>query len=263
MNMNEIENKKNFSGFNGNQIKLFAIIAMTIDHVTCALWPQIPKYHYEWWIILLHLIGRLTAPVMWFMVAEGYHHTRNVKKYAARLFIFAIISHFAYNFAFGIPFTPFRTGFFNQTSVMWSLAWAVVLLAIHDEERCNLPSFLKVIFTFAVCAITFPSDWSCIAVLAIVYINRNYGNLKGQIIAMMWCVLMYSIVWFFCIDKIYAFVQLGVIIVWPFMANYNGQRGKWKGMKWFFYLYYPLHLVLVGILRVALYGNVGLIVGGQ
>ena len=261
--MNEIENKKNFSGFNGNQLKLFAIIAMTIDHVTCALWPQIPNYHYEWWIILLHMIGRLTAPIMWFMVAEGYHHTHDVKKYASRLFIFAIISHFAYNFAFGIPFTPFKTGFFNQTSVMWSLAWAVVLLFIHDNERCKLPSFLKVIITFAVCAITFPSDWSCIAVLAITYINRFYGNLKRQIIALMCCVFMYSIVWFFCIDKVYAFVQLGVIIVWPFMANYNGQRGKWKGMKWFFYLYYPLHLVLVGILRITLYGNVGLIVGGQ
>ena len=79
---------------------------------------------------------------------------------------------------------------------------------------------------------------------------------------MMGTILMYSIVWFFCIDKVYAFVQLGVIIVWPFMANYNGQRGKWKGMKWFFYLYYPLHLVLVGILRICIHGNVGIIVGG-
>ena len=80
---------------------------------------------------------------------------------------------------------------------------------------------------------------------------------------MMLCVLMYSIVWFFAIDKVYAFIQLGVIIVWPFMANYNGQRGKWKGMKWFFYIYYPLHLVLIGLLRLYLHGNIGVIVGGQ
>ena len=79
---------------------------------------------------------------------------------------------------------------------------------------------------------------------------------------MLW-VLIYSIVWFFCIDKIYAVIQLGVIIVLPFIANYNGTRGKWKGMKWFFYLYYPLHLVLIGLLRLYLHGNIGVIVGGQ
>lgn len=261
--MQNLETKESFSGFNGNQLKLLAIIAMTIDHVACVLWPQIPNYRYDWWILLLHLVGRLTAPTMWFMVAEGYHHTHNAKKYASRLFIFAIISHFAYNFAFGIPFIPFKTGFFNQTSVMWSLAWAVILLFVIDKERCQLPSFVKILITFAICAITFPSDWSCIAALAILYINANYGNLKKQIIAMMCCVLMYSIVWFFCIDKVYAFIQLGVIIVLPFMANYNGQRGKWKGMKWFFYIYYPLHLILVGLLRLYIHGNVGMIIGGQ
>ncbi|MBQ1592384.1 MAG: hypothetical protein II077_10160, partial [Treponema sp.] len=90
----------NTKGFTGNQLKLFAIIAMTIDHLTCVIWPG---YNYDWWIILLHIIGRLTAPTMWFMCAEGYAHTRNVKKYIARLFLFAFISHFAYNFAFGIP----------------------------------------------------------------------------------------------------------------------------------------------------------------
>lgn len=261
--MQTLENEKSFKGFNGNQLKLFAIIAMTIDHITCVLWPQIPNYRYEWWIILLHLIGRLTAPTMWFMVAEGYQHTRNVKKYAGRLFIFAIISHFAYNFAFGIPFIPLKTGIFNQTSVMWSLAWAVVLLVVLDEERCKFPVFVKILITFAICVITFPSDWSCIAVISIMYINHNYGNLKNQIISMMGCVLMYSIVWFLCIDKVYAFVQLGVIIVLPFIANYNGQRGTWKGMKWFFYLYYPLHLVLIGFLRLALHGNAGMIIGGR
>lgn len=43
----------------------------------------------------------------------------------------------------------------------------------------------------------------------------------------------------------------------PILKCYNGQRGKWKGMKWFFYLYYPLHLFLCGILRLALHGNAG------
>ena len=83
-------------GINSNQIKLIAITAMTIDHVTWLLFPGFQK---EWWVLLLHVIGRLTAPIMWFFMAEGFHYTRNVKKYIGRLFVFAVISHFAYAFA--------------------------------------------------------------------------------------------------------------------------------------------------------------------
>lgn len=83
---------------------------MTIDHVTWLLFPGCQKI---WWVILLHVIGRLTAPIMWFLMAEGFHYTRNVKKYIGRLFLFAVISHFAYNFAGGIPLIP--NGFFNMT----------------------------------------------------------------------------------------------------------------------------------------------------
>ncbi|MBQ4026083.1 MAG: conjugal transfer protein TraX, partial [Treponema sp.] len=68
--------------------------------------------------------------------------------------------------------------------------------------------------------------------------------------------------WFFCIDKVYAFIQLGVIIVWPFMKNYNGQRGRMRFMKWFFYIYYPAHLVVCGFIRLYLHGNISAIVGG-
>ena len=113
---------------NANQIKLIAIIAMTIDHLTWAFFPGLQAV---WYVYALHIIGRLTAPIMWYFIAEGCYYTRNIRKYAGRLFVFAIISHFAYNFAFGIPFLPFSTGsFFNQTGVMWSLAWAVVLIGI-------------------------------------------------------------------------------------------------------------------------------------
>ena len=43
------------------------------------------------------------------------------------------------------------------------------------------------------------------------------------------------------------------------LALYNGKRGK--GMKWLFYIYYPAHLVLIGILRLCLLGNVGVMIG--
>ena len=80
------------TGFTGNQLKIFAIIAMTIDHLTSVI---IPGYEKAWWIVGLHIIGRLAAPIMWFMIVEGYRYTRNLKKYISRLFLFAFISHFA------------------------------------------------------------------------------------------------------------------------------------------------------------------------
>lgn len=253
--------KKNLpgKGFNSNQLKLFAIIAMTIDHLVSVIFPGYPK---EWWIIALHIVGRLTAPTMWFMIAEGYFYTRNLKKYIGRLFLFAFISHFAYNFAFGIPFVPFQTSVFNQTSVIWSLAWAVVAIALSDPKRSKLKQWQQTLLIMGICVITFCSDWSCIAVMAIIGIYYNRGNLKKQVRSMMSWVAMYALIYFLFIDKVYGILQLGVIICVPFIMNYNGERGKWKGMKWFFYLYYPAHLIVCGIIRLLLHGNVGVMIGG-
>ena len=45
---------------------------------------------------------------------------------------------------------------------------------------------------------------------------------------------------------------------YPVLYFYNGQRGKAKWMKWLFYVYYPAHLIILGILRVLIYGNINL-----
>jgi len=64
---------------------------------------------------------------------------------------------------------------------------------------------------------------------------------------------------FFCVDKLYAVVQLGVILVYPLLSQYNGQKGKANWMKWLFYLYYPAHLVIVGVIRLLVYGDIPLL----
>ena len=157
-------------GLNGNQLKLIAITAMTIDHLAWTLWPG---YSHNPAAIACHIMGRLTAPIMWFFIVEGYHYTHDVNKYTLRLFILALVSHFAYNFCFGISFVPLKDGVFNQTSVAWSLAWGLVLLRINDSKR--LPHWLKAVIVFAVCAITFPSDWSCVAAVAILFMGSGRG----------------------------------------------------------------------------------------
>ena len=208
--------------FTSNCLKLIAILAMTVDHGSDLLYPGFPA---EPAPILLHLIGRLTAPIMWFFVCEGYHYTKDVKKYILRLGIFAVISHFAYCFGFGISLNPFEGSIFNRTSVMYPLF------------------------------IAFPADWSCIAILAILGMYRERGNLERQMRKMIPWVFVYALVSYFFVSKTYAFVQVGVLMVYPILKMYNGARGNAAWMKWFFYAYYPLHLAVIGIFRLMIYGD--------
>lgn len=240
----------NYKKLNANQLKLIAIIAMTADHLTWTIWPG---YSTKWQVILLHVIGRLTAPIMWFFIAEGYHYTHNKKKYGIRLFTLALISHFAYNFCFGISFIPFQETVFNQTGVVWSLAWGLVLLCINDNEK--LKAWQKTMLIILICLITFPSDWSCIAAMAVLHMGVYRGNFKKQMLGMMFCTFMYALVYFLFIDRVYAVIQLFTCLSIPLLRMYNGERGKWKGMGKLFYVYYPAHLILCGILRILLWGT--------
>lgn len=241
--------------FNANHLKVIAIVAMTIDHVADLFYPGFPA---EPGAIVLHLFGRLTAPIMWFFVCEGYHYTRNVKKYMLRMFIFAVISHFAYCFAFGINPVPFSTGIFNQTSVMYPLFIAVLVMWLQDHDL-PIKNWLKRIVIFLLIWSAFPADWSCIAVLAILEMYKKRGNLKGQMKEIIFFVALYGVVSFFFVSKVYALVLIGVLMVYPILKLYNGEKGRADWMKWFFYLYYPAHLVIIGMIRICVYGNVSLL----
>lgn len=237
-----------------NQLKLIAIIAMTVDHIAWAMFDGYPSALLP---LVMHIIGRLTCPIMCYFIAEGYHYTRNINKYTFRLFAFAFISHFAYIFASNDfidfrSFIPFYYGnFLNQTSVMWSLAWGLVMLRIADSK--SIKSIYKVFLVILICIITLPSDWSCIAALCIMAIGTNRGDFRKQMSWMIFYVALYSLVYFFAIDKAYGILQMGVVLSIPVIAMYNGKRGKNpkinKFMKWFFYIFYPVHLFVIGLIN--------------
>lgn len=240
---------------NSNIIKLIAIAAMTLDHIA---WFIFPGYSYEVVPIILHIIGRITCPIMCYFIAEGYHYTKDIKKYTRRLFIFALLSHIPYvlasiNYVDYKSFIPFYYGsILNQTSVMWSLTWGLVMLRIENSKKIN-SQFLKTLLIFLICLISFPSDWSCIASLCILAIGTNKDNFKVQMLWMLFYVLIYSIVYFFALDKIYGIIQMAVVLAIPILMLYNGKRSsnqKYnKFMKWVFYLYYPIHLLIIGLLQ--------------
>ena len=239
---------------NSNQLKLIAIIAMTVDHIAWAMFDGYPTALLP---LVMHIIGRLTCPIMCYFIAEGYHYTRNINKYTFRLFAFAFVSHFAYIFASNDfvdfkSFIPFYYGnFLNQTSVMCSLAWGLVMLRIADSKR--IKSIYKVLLVILICIITLPSDWSCIAALCIMAVGTNRGDFRKQMSWMIFYVALYSLVYFFSIDKAYGILQMGVVLSIPVIAMYNGKRGKNpkinKFMKWFFYIFYPAHLFVIGLIN--------------
>lgn len=240
---------------NANHLKLIAILAMTADHVTDLFYPSFPAEPVP---VVMHLFGRVTAPIMWFFVCEGYYYTRNVKKYMLRLLVFAVISHFAYCFAFGMLPIPFQTGIFNQTSVMYPLFIAVLVMWMQDT-KLPMKDWLKKILIFVLIWSAFCADWSCIAVMAILEMYKKRGDLKGQMLEIIQWVTMYGVIAFFFVSKVYALILIGVLLVYPVLKLYNGEKGKAGWMKWFFYIYYPLHLVIIGILRLVMYGNVNLL----
>lgn len=242
-------------GLTANTIKLIAIAAMTIDHVAWWLFPGYPR---EALPLLMHIIGRITCPVMCYFVAEGYHYTRNVNKYTARLFLFALVSHFAYVFASADftgwqSFIPFARGsVLNQTSVMWPLAWGLVMLRVADSKRIRSGA-LRVALILLICLITFPSDWSCIASLCILSFGTNRGKPRAQMAWMVFYVAIYALVYALALDPVYGALQMAVVLSIPLLLLYNGQRGGSRRsgavMKWLFYVYYPAHLLLIGWLQ--------------
>lgn len=237
-----------------NQIKLLAILAMTIDHIA---WLVFPGYSKAPLALLMHLIGRMTCPIMCFFIAEGYYHTRDLNRYTLRLFVFAVISHFAYIFASqdfvdARSFIPFYYGgILNQTSVMWSLAWGLVMLRVANHPGYS--QLKKTLLVVLICLVSFLSDWSCIASLCVLAFGTNRGDLKAQGRWLLFYVALYAAVYCFALDVVYGLLQMAVALSLPVLARYNGLRGKDprinRVMKCLFYLYYPLHLAILGTIQ--------------
>ena len=230
---------------NVNQLKIIAIVAMTIDHVAAVFMPFGPL------MTVLRCIGRLAAPIMCFMIAEGYHHTSNRGKYLLRLLIFALIAH--------IPFTLSMHGHINPlkaTSVMWSLAMGLLALMIVKEEK--LHPLLRLGGLGMCCLLAYTANFNHVAVLWVVAFGWFHGNRKMQMIAFAVVGTLTHLVQSFApllkgsialADFQYWF-QLGIFLVIPLLLCYDGTLGKKsKFLSRFFYWFYPAHIVLLYVIK--------------
>ncbi|MBQ3927908.1 MAG: conjugal transfer protein TraX [Clostridia bacterium] len=231
---------------------------MTLDHLT---WILFPGYPVEPLPIFLHLVGRLAFPIFAFFIAEGFHYTHDKKKYALRLLLFSLISHVPYMMAsltfqrYGwLSLIPFATGngigrFLNQGSVLFSYFIGILMLQVNESIRFK--KWQKTLIILLLCILSFPCDWSCIGSLIVLSIGSNRGRPLRQILWSALWLSCYAIVYVFALDRIYGFIQFGTLLSIPLLCLYNGRKSDSillnKIMRYFLYLYYPIHLLVLGI----------------
>ena len=95
--------------------------------------------------------------------------------------------------------------------------------------------------------------------MAVIAMYSNRGNLEKQIKSMMVWVFVYAVVSFLFVNKVYGVITIFTFLSYFSLRYYNGEKGRASWMKWLFYIYYPAHLVVIGILRLLMYGDISLL----
>lgn len=208
-------------GFTGSDLKWIAIITMLIDHIGAVLFPDMHWMRY---------VGRIAFPVFCFLLVEGFYHTANVKRYLFRLLLFALISEIPYNLAF------YHTVWYpEKQNVFFTLAIGLSLLWFWNRER--EPIFKAGLLVIAMwLAEMLRTDYHGYGVLLIVMFQIVRERNK------IWMILCggWNFLW-------KSTIQYAGILAIPLIALYNGERGN--SMKYFFYVFYPLHLIILYLIK--------------
>ncbi|MCM1496682.1 MAG: conjugal transfer protein TraX [Bacteroides sp.] len=241
------------NGISGSTIKMIAIIAMLIDHTAAVvLEHMILKQHLSLALevsappmvilyYIMRIIGRLGFPIFIFLLIEGLEHTRNKWKYLLRLVLFALVSEIPFDFAFNLKKEEIFSGKlleFGYQNVFFTLSiglLTVIVIQIMAETKWNtaIKTLMNLVVTLAGMGLGFllRTDYGAIGVLAIVilYLFRK----RRLLAAGMACVILMGS----------SILEVSAFLILLPIAHYNGKRG-WN-LKYVFYAFYPLHLLLL------------------
>ena len=250
-------------GISGSTVKIIAIISMLIDHIGAGILGRlIMKANYmrvmtsgdlndvmRWLMdngvlyytyMAMRMIGRLGFPIFCFLLVEGFQRTHDVKKYALRLGLFALISEIPFDLCFNGSILEF-----GYQNVFFTLFFGMLTMIAFDwiakkewaaGEKLN--RVVKIIFSAAALAVGaglahfMKTDYAATGVICIMvlYIFRKRKPLQiaAGCVAFLWEV-----------TAPLAFIPIGF---------YNGKRGL--RMKYFFYAFYPVHLFLIWLVSM-------------
>lgn len=219
-------------------LKLFAVAAMICDHIAWAFVPldTLPGQ-------CMHIIGRITGPIMFFFVAEGYKHTKNIKRYIMRLAVFAVISQPPYSFFWSGRFVGNATG-----NVIFTLCLGLLALVAMDRIKSWL---IRLLLFFALLLLSSKCDWSYWGVLFIMAFAKTHDRQGQSIYFVIISGLRYverSGLTLITAQTLTANAfQMATLLALPVLWLYNGKRGTFG--KWFFYILYPVHLLVLGAIK--------------
>ncbi|MDD2447133.1 MAG: TraX family protein [Tissierellia bacterium] len=212
-------------------LKIIALISMMIDHYGAIFHDNIDIYR---------IIGRIAFPIYCFLLVEGYLHTKDVKKYAIRLLIFALISEIPFDLAFyGM------LSFYHQ-NVFFTLF--IGLVTIHLLDNPNKYKYRKgLIYLFAtILSIIAGVDYSFMGLIYILafYYTKDFNKTKRFIIIAL--IL-------FLTNLLSHPIQQFSLLALPILYIYNGELGpKNKVLQILFYAAYPIHLIIYYFLNTSL-----------
>lgn len=207
----------------------------------------------------LTCIGRLAFPIFAFLIVEGYFHTRNFKKYVIRLLIFAVISEIPFNLMSGS-----RLFYPIHQNVLWTFLIAISLIHMNEKVKTAqsykriLIGLLSVILGFLIGLLSMVDYYHAgvLTVLAFYFFRgRTWRCYLGQFVCMVYIHaemlggLGYELSVFgqpFFLSQ-QSFAVLALIPIWL----YKGKQGHYsKFIQFFNYLFYPVHLLILGVLKM-------------
>ena len=201
-------------------IKIIAVIAMLIDHIGFVFFPD---------VLWLRIIGRLAMPLFAFQVALGFQHTKDRNQYILRMLIFALFSQIPFNMLLSVGELSFKLNI--------GFTFLFALLALYSLENVK-PIWGKILclVPLVIAAYFLNYDYYLygIALVIIFYYTQK------QPVLLISLFLSATILYFaYRQNEVLLFTPLALI---PILL-YNGKKGP--GFKYFFYLFYPLHMLII------------------
>lgn len=231
----EHKNLKKFQVLNGAQLKYIAFLSMLIDHTNNALIT--PLLNGTGWLLhlsnLFSILGRIAFPIFIFFIVEGFFKTSSRKRYLITLLAFGMISE--------VPFDMFTSKtFFSPywNNMMFTLVLCLITIWVIDSLKEKISNkivwHIVSIVVVAICsavamALSLDYDYHAIIVAYLFYIFYDRPVLGA------------ALGYLSIIKELYSFLGFGIVL------TYNGERGR--QYKWFNYLFYPLHILILGMLR--------------
>lgn len=243
--------KKLYPETTSMSLHLMAMAFMLCDH----LWGTIIPGN-DW----LTCIGRIAFPIFAFMLVEGYFHTKNLKKYGSRLLLFAVLSEIPFNLAMGSSLL-----YPMHQNVLWSFFISICLIHWNEKAKSTGKLWLRVLVVIATILIAFFAglltmvDYYHAGILTVLvfyfFRQRKWWSFIAQFVCL-WYINIEMLGGFAYEiqigEQVYfvvrqGFALLALIPIWL----YRGRQGYHsRTLQWIYYAFYPLHLLILGILKL-------------